>query len=213
MDLHPTLAAGTDPMRVVGRDALGMSKAFAFGEYGVRDVDEGWRKSTSVGVLSVSRSHRRQERSFTLVDPQGANWSCRCLATASSTDTELNEFLGGTLEMELEGKSVYAGTFEGPGGEAYDMVLTRGTAAYVLSGYLTDGVDRFEVRGTRRLAGTSIPLSDPAGYEFFDGGTIVGAVEVINQGGVWIVPEITGDRRTALAAASASLLLYRDLRE
>jgi hypothetical protein len=37
------------------------------------------------------------------------------------------------------------------------------------------------------------------------------AAEVINQGAVWIDPSATPDLRGALAAASAALLLYRDL--
>ena len=43
------------------------------------------------------------------------------------------------------------------------------------------------------------------------GGRAVGAVEVINDGRVWLAPDLTPAQQSALAAAAAALMIHRDL--
>jgi hypothetical protein len=50
------------------------------------------------------------------------------------------------------------------------------------------------------------------GYEFRDADGVIGAVEVLNRGAVWLSGDLGAERRRTLAAASAALLLLEDLR-
>ncbi|MBU4603850.1 MAG: hypothetical protein KKH66_02990, partial [Proteobacteria bacterium] len=68
-----------------------------------------------------------------------------------------------------------------------------------------------QVQGTDKLEGTTIPLSEPTGYVFSVAGQLsgtVGAVQVINDGLLWL-PD--SPQQEAMAAASAALLLYQDI--
>ena len=81
----------------------------------------------------------------------------------------------------------------------------------VMHGEFSDGGTVYRVEGTYRLAGTPMPLSTPAGFLFREGHRPTAAVEVINQGVVFLARDLDPARRHALACASAAMLLYRDI--
>jgi hypothetical protein len=78
-----------------------------------------------------------------------------------------------------------------------------------MNGTLTTDDRAIHVVGTNRIAGGIVPVAGASGYEFRDGTTTVAAVEVINDGRVWIQ---TPRDEALLAAAAAGLLLLEDLR-
>jgi len=65
-----------------------------------------------------------------------------------------------------------------------------------------------EVRSLHRAVGAAFPSGDPFGYEITRGEQRVAVVETINRGRVWIDP--AAENREVLAAAAASLLLFRE---
>lgn len=67
----------------------------------------------------------------------------------------------------------------------------------------------YEIRSLHRAAGGSLPSGDPFGYEIRLGEATVAIVETVNRGRVWIDPAEEA-KRDMLAAAAASLLLFRD---
>jgi hypothetical protein len=69
------------------------------------------------------------------------------------------------------------------------------------------------VQGTNRLAGTFLPLGETSGYSFAAAGKTLAAVEVINNGAVWLAPDLDPALRGPVTAAIASLLLFEELRK
>lgn len=56
-------------------------------------------------------------------------------------------------------------------------------------------------------------MSDVIGYELDMEYKVVSAVQVINNGKVWVSPQLNPDTRMVLASGMASLLLYEKLNE
>lgn len=51
----------------------------------------------------------------------------------------------------------------------------------------------------------------PLGLEFVEGHTVVGAVEFINNGRVWLDTELSAEHKLVLAGVASALLLRSDL--
>jgi hypothetical protein len=77
---------------------------------------------------------------------------------------------------------------------------------------MTDGATRIGILATHKLDFTPLEVSTPTGYIFHIKGRPVGAVEVFNAGTVWLNNSVTPETRSALAATSAVLLLYQDIK-
>ncbi len=82
-----------------------------------------------------------------------------------------------------------------------------------LQGIMIAGAAQIYISATHKLDTTPLRLGSPTGYIFHIGGRPVGAVEVINQGTVWLNDSAAPELRSVLAAASAILLLYQDIKE
>ena len=102
---------------------------------------------------------------------------------------EFDNFMGtgGTLEWGLSSEALFTGEFTPPGKEkSWKMVMKQATRDRVMDGLLSDGTARISLKGTRALAGTTLPLTEATGYLFYGDQGLVGAVDVLNQGSVWI---------------------------
>jgi hypothetical protein len=82
-----------------------------------------------------------------------------------------------------------------------------------LKGVMIDGATQVDISTTHKLDTTPLRVSEPTGYIFHIKGRPVGAVEVINKGTVWLNNSMTPETRSALAATSAVLLLYQDIKK
>ena len=65
-----------------------------------------------------------------------------------------------------------------------------------------------QVESKHRAEGAIVDSGEPVGYTMVDGGTVVGAVETINRGRVWIDPSLSERDRMRAAAMAAALLLF-----
>lgn len=61
---------------------------------------------------------------------------------------------------------------------------------------------------TRQLKGSALGLTHPAGYHFNLGGQALAAVDTLNEGRVYLHPELAGPDRLIVVAASVALMLY-----
>jgi len=76
------------------------------------------------------------------------------------------------------------------------------------TGTLGFGDTQWALRSVHRFRGSTVPSGPPLGYEIEGGGRVVAAVEVINQGRVWIDPAVPPRDQERLAVAVMVLLLY-----
>ena len=209
------LSASAVEMPVTGRQGFGLSESFRFGPYDVSDIHRGWRVTTTWGILRYGSSKSEQPFEFKLRTHDNAAWQAHCATGVRWKEMEINNFMDtrGTLEWGLSSHALFTCEFSSPDKqEPWKMVMKQETQDLVMDGLLGDGATRISVKGTRELAGGAWPLTEATGYLFYRDQDLVGAVDVLNQGAVWIEKDLPDDMRRAVAAAGSALLLYRDLR-
>ncbi len=200
-------------MTVEGRQKFTFKESLTFGPYRVTDVDRSWTKTSSWGGQWFSNSKAKQSYEFTLRDSNTPIWEAQCATGVDERELNFNNFLGGQLEITSASIYFACAFLEKQERKRWRLVMSQSPSEMVMDGVLTDGQTRINVKGSQKLQGSPIPLSDPTGYEFELRGHIVGAVEVINKGSVWLHPSIEPEIRSALATASSALLLYRAIHE
>lgn len=216
MDVAPDLRAATVEMPVSGREVMGMDRAIAFGSYRTAGVSRSWTSTTGFGAawgnLDYSNLSASQRYQFNLVAPGAPPMFCQCSVGARQQWLDLGMGRGGELNMQLAGQdSLACALVPADGGPPWRLVLGRSGSAAAFTGVLASNQKAFALRGSQRLAGTSIPLGEAAGYEFLHAGQPVAAVEVINDGAVFLPPGPPDDDRRALAAAAAAILLHMQI--
>jgi len=212
----PEFSASAVEMPVTGRQGFSLSESFRFGPYHVSDVHRGWRVTTSWGILGYGSSKSEQPFEFKLRAHDGAIWRAHCASGVRWKEMEFNNFMdtGGVLEWELSSHALFTCEFSLPDGKRpWRMVMKQETQDLVMDGLLGDGATRIFVKGTRELEGGAWPLTEATGYLFHRDQDLVGAVDVLNQGAVWMKKDLSADMRGAVAAAASALLLYRDLKD
>lgn len=211
MAVKQDLAGSAEEMAVEGKRIIGLNNFFQFGPYSVSDIHRGWKTTTKLGALGFGSSSSKQKSEFSL-SKGSQRWLAQCATGVKWKELEMGDFLssGGTLTSELESDTIYICQFDGPGD--WKLAMNQGTGDMVMNGVLTDGMTTINVDGTRALAGSSWPLMEPTGYHFVASGRTVGAVEIINQGAVWISESLPDPQQNAIANAAAALLLYKGLK-
>ncbi|HOW97300.1 MAG TPA: hypothetical protein P5567_12525 [Kiritimatiellia bacterium] len=215
MAVPPDLPASASAMPVEGRKTFSFDESFHFGGYRVESVRRGWTHSTAWRFLGFESGKAKQKYEFALKAAGGTSWKAHCATGVRWKEMEFENFLDskGTLTWPLHSDTGFACTFEGgEGAPSWKLAMEQGADDLVLNGVLTDGTAVIRVEGIRKLKGTPIPLGEPSGFLFLGPDGLVGAVEVINNGTVWIAGDVSPELQSAVACTSASLLLYRALK-
>ena len=218
MALPQNMQNESSELTVEGRALLILRKSFQFGPYNVTNVHRGWTRgggfSLSGGSASFSSSKAKQKYEFSVNESDRPTWEVQCATGAKWNEAGLKGFLGGGLSMEFSSSKQLVCTLKQEGGEKVaKLVMAQSANEMALQGIMTDGDTQIDISVTHKLAGTPLKLGEPTGYSFHIGGRPVGAVEVINKGTVWLNNSVTPETRSALAATSAVLLLYQDIKK
>lgn len=206
------LKADAPEMTVEGLQRLSFKESISFGPYRVTDVDRSWTKTESWGGDWVNKSKASQTYEFALKDQSGPVCEAQCATGVQKREMQSDDFLWGLLDYEATHVNVACVFRTMPAKKRWRMFMSQSDGD-ALNGVITDGKNKIQVRGSNKLQGSPIPLSDPTGYVFQKDSRVLGAVEVINKGAVWLHPNVKDDLRTILATASSALLLYRDISE
>ena len=212
----PPELSNTPPMKVSGRQGFGFNNNIAFGPFKVTGIGRGWRETTAWAFFSPENYNSRQSSEFTVQSLGGLTLKANCATNVDQVVAE--RFLGSgsnpiRVSEVLAGRTNYVCGFKPlEGGPDWKLALGADAMRPLLAGVLSNGSQTIHVEGTNALEGSHIPLSEPTGYRFSLNGRAVGAVEVINDGRVWMSPDLGPEQQSALAAGAAALMIYRDLR-
>ena len=211
MAIPADLEARAETYPCIGRGGFSLSEKFSFGPYAVSDVHRGWTRRITWTIVFYENSKARQQYEFTLVPPSGKSWQGQAATGVRKEDLK-GTVAGGELTWGLERNVNFVARL-GRAGQtnAWTLLLAEERGNVVLKGLLADGTTSYRVEGTRKLAGTSIPLMENAGFLIYDGSRLVAAVDLLNAGSVHFEPSLSPAQREPLAAAAAALLLYRDI--
>lgn len=204
--LPPELAAAPR-WPVAGRQGWKLLETVTFADYRVQDVRRSLTKGGDLRFLFYAGSKRRQRFEFTLTEDGIPAWRGEAETNLRRRALRLD------FDAELRNKSGFAVRLTplDPSQGAWTLRLQE-TRERPLEGTLASGGETLAVRGTRRLAGTILPLDETSGYVLERAGRPVAAVEVINDGAVWIDPALEPATRGPVVAAVAALLLLEELR-
>ena len=211
-DVPTDLASEAPEWTVEGRQRFSFKEAISFGPFRTAVVDRSWTKTRSWGGDWFSSSKAKQTYEFILQETSGVVWEAQCATGVSKQDMRFDDVMGGELEIEVQANVYFACSFRQKGEKkVWRLAMSQSTSEMVLNGVLTDRKTRIQVQGSQKLQGSPIPLSDPTGYTFVLDGDIIGAVEVINKGAVWLRPTVDPEIRSVLATASSALLLFKNI--
>jgi hypothetical protein len=209
----PTNLSGNVPEMVCrGRQGFKFNEAFDFLPFQVRDVHRSWTTIREGGAEWLGAAKAKQRYEFTVGELGGPAWEGRCAVGAEVMELELRKVFGGKLEIDLRSDQTLFGTLrERIDREPWLLALGQAYGERALHGVLERGDLKIAISAQHRLAQSSMPVMEAAGYLLSLRGETVAAVEIINRGAVWIHPGVAPEIRGALAAAAAALLLHQDL--
>jgi len=184
------------PLRVSGRQGVLVNQRLSFGPYATGEVSRSATRGKDLSdILQSHAGDYSQRYSFSLARAGTKVADVACTAEGSAAQT-----LGVTWQMDRRLQC----EITAPDGERRTLAL-EATRDRPLAGRVT-GDEWFEVAGSTRVAGGRV--STTAGYTIArgDARTPVAAVDVMNDGAVYL----SAANDDALAAVAAALLLYQD---
>ncbi|HPI74909.1 MAG TPA: hypothetical protein PLZ01_15955 [bacterium] len=202
------LAVRSEQLICSGRG--GFSEDFSFGAFQVTDVHRGWTRRSAGRLWRLEKADTQQSYEFSLAAPGGGMWNGQAAAGLQAADLKA-EAWSGDLTIGIVSNQSLVVRLERSDSETWTMVLNQRSNEDLMTGYLSSKTATYEVTGTHKLAGTPMPLVDTAGYVVAKNKAPVAAVDVINDGIVWLSHGLSGAERDGLAAAAAALLLFHDL--
>jgi hypothetical protein len=206
MPIPDTLVA-SERMPVSGRQGLQINQRLRFGPYEAHQVRRSWTRGRDRGASTIATQYeRRQEYRFTLREAGEDHWFVACHAAALTVSIEIL-----SVDVRPTDESTLYCNLQLLSDPSTSWTLElRETRDRPLSGTLTGG-ERLAVVGTNRVD-RALSMGETTGYEFRGNDEVLGAVEVLNRGAVWLRADLNPDGRRVIAGASAALLLLEDLR-
>ena len=213
MALESSFKQQAEELPIAGRSAFKPNGSFAIGNYSVANVDRGWANVGGFSIFNYNNIKANQQYQFKLQNGQGSEWYV--FGASKLHDKSLKNMNGVTIQVSPN-MEYFGSHFTSPESGQWHL-LTVDPNQYLMrkkfQGELSNGSVMYKVSPVYKFEDTRLPMSDIVGYEFRDGETIVGAVQVLNNGKVWIKPELDQDTKMVLTSAMASLLLYEKLNE
>ncbi|WPP48673.1 hypothetical protein [Catalinimonas niigatensis] len=223
MLLKEPLASEALPMPVKGRQGWLINQKLSFGHYQTDRVERGWTFSYGIDVWLTELQGARQKFSFTLQNEKGQKYTVMSAHQLRGLKIPVDRFtprakpaVQELLSFTVQTQDMMAATLYDHQQQQYWHMLMmhpddfRKTGKYV--GLLTSGTQSpIQIVPVRKLAGQKSWGGDIVGFEFQQDGQAIAAVELLNQGKVWIDYTLADDMQSLLAAACATLLLQQEI--
>lgn len=208
----PDALAGVERLPVQGRQGWKLTERIEFGGFAVHDVKRSLSKGGDLGLsvpgLAYEGSKRRQTFLFKLDGADDSAWR-----GAAATNLRRRALDVG-FDIELRNKSGFMALLSSDARPDDKWTLDlKEKGERPLAGTLSRNDITISVTGTNRLAGSIFPLGETTGYVFESAGRPIAAVEVINDGAVWLTPDLDPNLRAPVTAAISALLLMEELRK
>lgn len=184
---------------VSGANPRKWNAPLSFGPWRSEVAYEGMKWDFALPLLGIAAGYATQP--YRVVATAGGNpIQAECHARAVSLARK-----GLEVDPAFGKLPAFACGFEGRGSGTLRL---HATAMGQETGTIDFGDTRWGLRSVHRFRGSPVPSGPPLGYEIEGGGRVVAAVEVINQGRVWLDPAISPRDQERLAVAIMVLLLY-----
>ncbi|AKQ47254.1 hypothetical protein TH63_19000 [Rufibacter radiotolerans] len=196
-----------------GRKFIRLKQDFKIGSFAVDGVHRGWTRVWEQGLGPLAFKSARQRFEFTLVDSTGASTYVSCQAGINSSEVQLGKVV--SVSLGGDDREVFVSTLHVPNSSAWQLITKD--PGHPLSfqsflGVLQNGDKEIMVEPVYRYKSKHrVEAGEILGYEFKSGQEVLGAVQVINKGKVWVNKDLDFQEQRLISAAAAALLLYQKL--
>lgn len=201
------ITQGSELLEVTDRSAMTgalANESFHLGSFDVKDVDRDWNKKSGFSVPGYSTSTTTTGYSYKL-SGGGAEWSGSCASSAGKQGTQVfgGEAAWGSTNITCECKK---------GDTTASVVLQADSpnsdSTKQMSGELTAGDAKYRVSVVSDTDKANY-TDRPAGFRYDSEEGVVGAVEILRPGRVWLDRRLPEPQRLPVACLSAGLMLYQ----
>lgn len=213
MALAPSLENNSESMDVKGKQGLQFKRSLHFGDYSTSKVKQGW--ITGYDIPFILHFQGMQEKiSFKQYGNEGQVADVFAAGKFKSTELPL---VSEHFNILLNEKNYFAGNVVlEQGRQVWEFLLYNPDGKFLRNngaGYIKSKTANIDVKGVSHLANGNNLSVQFVGYEFVHDGEIVGAVETINKGKVWLKNDLDDDLKLVLASLSSCLLLRTNLEQ
>ncbi|WKN33862.1 hypothetical protein PZB74_11055 [Porifericola rhodea] len=215
--------AGQEAMLVKGRQGWLLNQRLSFGEYKTEKIDRGWTFSYGIDLFLTELQGAQQKFSFSIENADGRRYTVASAHKLRGMVIPVDRFtpkirtvVEDLLTFSIQTKDMMAATlYSHQEGKVWRMLMMhpddfRKQGQYV--GLLTHEAEApISIVPVRKLSGQKSWGRDIVGFELVQNEQVLAAVELLNQGKVWIAAFLPQEKKSLVAAACASLLLQQEV--
>ena len=186
-------------MPVEGRQGWQVKQVIRFGKFEIGPVKRGWTKGYDYPFI-IRFTSAKEKLEFETRDGEGRLVRSFCAGKLSEQD--FHKFYK-YFDINLRSKDLFSCSIAVEGREQADFYvhdLNQNRTSGTVKGMIKDAGHEFEIRPVWHLdSGKKSWDIRPLGMEFVSDGQVVGAVESIDNGRVWLHPDLNSERQLTLA--------------
>jgi len=212
MQVDPQLSAQAPALPVQGRQGWLINQKLSFGKFSSSPVKRSWTKGYNIPFI-VRFSGAKEKLGFSMQNAAGDQAELFCLGKLREYDLPV---MNKTFEVNLKTTDVFtcAIAMADQSYEFYSENLNQNPRFNEPTGQLKGPGLELSIRAVGSLEGGQSSWSTTAlGYELLSDGKVLAAVETLNEGRVWISPELSEHQQLLAASVATALLLRSSLAE
>ncbi len=223
MLVNERLQSNASVYPVQGRQGWLINQRLGFGEYQTGPVKRSWTKGYDYPFI-VRFTGAKEKLSFSMQDSLGHQAEVFVLGKLRERDLlvfhkyfDINFYTKDVFTGTIVANTTATGSFESAAGKRdnYDFFvadLNQNAGHSDVQGHIRGPGLELEIQPVTRLdSGQRMLDTRVPGLEFVHQGQVVGAVETLNNGRVWLHNDLPEQHKLIIAAAAAALLLRSDL--
>lgn len=213
MRVDPVLETAATAYTVQGRSGWLLDQRLHFGEFSVGPVSRGWTKGYDYPFI-IRFTGAREKLRFPVKDGFGNEAMAHCVGKLREQDLRI---FRDYFDVNINATDTFACTLRVNESAAYDFYATnlnvqQNLGYKPMQGSVTGATEPVELRSVWQLSSGRRSLgTEPLGVEFLRGGEVIGAVETVNEGRVWVRENLEQESRLVIGAVAAALLLRSGL--
>lgn len=215
MRVDPALEASAAAHPVQGRTGWLLNQRLHFGEFSAGPVSRGWTKGYDYPFI-IRFTGAREKLRFPVSDGTGNEAMVHCIGKLREQDLRI---FRDYFDVNINTTDTFTCALEVNDSATYDFYASnlnvqQNLGYKPMQGSLRGGAELVELRSVWHLSSGQRSLAtEPLGVEFLRGGEVIGAVETVNEGRVWVRDDLDQESRLVVGAVAAALLLRSGLAE
>lgn len=213
MRVDPALESAAVVYAVQGRGGWLLDQRLRFGEFSVGPVSRGWTKGYDYPFI-IRFTGAREKLRFPVSDGLGNEAMAHCIGKLREQDLRI---FRDYFDANINATDTFACALRVNDSAVYDFYAANLNVQQSLGykrmqGSLRGGPESVELRSVWQLSSGQRSLTtEPLGVEFLRGSEVIGAVETVNEGRVWLRDDLDQESRLVLGVVAAALLLRSGL--